>query len=657
MAYQNKGAMAATIVVAASDSLNKAAANYVCDGTADDVEIQEAIDALPAGGGKVVLLDGVFVISNKIEYPSIFEMQGQGIATIIKLANNTNPDGVPLGVIGLLTNKDQVAGNNKVYIHDLAIDGNKLGGNGGGNYNYGIRHIVGSDLRFEGLFITSGSGVGISVSDATDIAIKDNRITDMGACGIGADYLRSCVIMGNIIDDTDDEGIDINHTGGVGGDIVISGNILNLSNNHDESGIEISYNTYGMQRIIITNNIISEYYIGIFIKGSNGDVATGKQTQESIIVSGNHTFSNRLHGIYLLALYGAVVSNNISELNADNGIRVTGDTVTRLRVNSSVLGNIVSQNMQEGIFIERADSCTVSGNDVGLNTKDGIFFSYSLNSICVGNIVYNNSQGTYNTYNGITLSRFDYGLCSGNSADDWAADLSELLTADAAAGTKIIQVASTLGFRPKQTVTISDTTPDTEDGVIASIDSLTQLTLEANLVNNYGVAQAAQIDGKVMQRSGIMILDTSNNNSVKGNATQGNVSHILNEGSAIEFDKAPHSIALDLTGAATDIETFHASCPCVLVGYTILYSVATGGGAGVEIRVGRYQDGVALDGDYFDTSNSELNKAKGYSKNFVTADLTQAVIAAGDTVTVGTAGGKADTGSVIVILHIVEMAN
>ena len=50
MAFENKGAMAATVVVAASDSLNKAAANYVCDGVADNVEIQAAIDALPGGG-------------------------------------------------------------------------------------------------------------------------------------------------------------------------------------------------------------------------------------------------------------------------------------------------------------------------------------------------------------------------------------------------------------------------------------------------------------------------------------------------------------------------------------------------------------------------------------------------------------------------------
>lgn len=41
-----------TLLVAASDALaaTRKKANYVCDGTADDVEIQAAIDALPSVG-------------------------------------------------------------------------------------------------------------------------------------------------------------------------------------------------------------------------------------------------------------------------------------------------------------------------------------------------------------------------------------------------------------------------------------------------------------------------------------------------------------------------------------------------------------------------------------------------------------------------------
>ena len=38
----------ATLVVAANDSLHKNMADYVCDGVADQVEIQAALDALPA---------------------------------------------------------------------------------------------------------------------------------------------------------------------------------------------------------------------------------------------------------------------------------------------------------------------------------------------------------------------------------------------------------------------------------------------------------------------------------------------------------------------------------------------------------------------------------------------------------------------------------
>ncbi|MCK5642577.1 MAG: hypothetical protein KAJ19_17345, partial [Gammaproteobacteria bacterium] len=114
------------------------------------------------------------------------------------------------------------------------------------------------------------------------------------------------------------------------------------------------------------------------------------------------------------------------------------------------------------------------------------------------------------------------------------------------------------------------------------------------------------------------------------------------------------SIALDLTGGGIDIEIYHAPVAEILLGYTILYSVATGGGAGVEIRVGRYQDGVALDDDYFDDSISEVNKAKGYSKSFGTDVLLQTAISAGDTITGGTAGGKADTGEVMIFLYIAE---
>lgn len=67
----------ATYVVAASDALAhvKAQADYVCDGTADDVQIQAAIDAISTwawdtgGGGDVVLSEGGFSIDTTLSLP------------------------------------------------------------------------------------------------------------------------------------------------------------------------------------------------------------------------------------------------------------------------------------------------------------------------------------------------------------------------------------------------------------------------------------------------------------------------------------------------------------------------------------------------------------------------------------------------------------
>src|SRR5437660_128185 len=41
-------------------------ADYYTDGTADDVEIQAAIDALPSSGGRIIIKDGTFTLSARL---------------------------------------------------------------------------------------------------------------------------------------------------------------------------------------------------------------------------------------------------------------------------------------------------------------------------------------------------------------------------------------------------------------------------------------------------------------------------------------------------------------------------------------------------------------------------------------------------------------
>ncbi len=72
--------MSHTYLVAASDAPlgTKRRADYHCTGTADDVEINAALDALTSDGGRVELSVGTFNIAAPITLPDRGELVGDG---------------------------------------------------------------------------------------------------------------------------------------------------------------------------------------------------------------------------------------------------------------------------------------------------------------------------------------------------------------------------------------------------------------------------------------------------------------------------------------------------------------------------------------------------------------------------------------------------
>jgi hypothetical protein len=120
-----------------------------------------------------------------------------------------------------------------------------------------------------------------------------------------------------------------------------------------------------------------------------------------------------------------------------------------------------------------------------------------------------------------------------------------------------------------------------------------------------------------------------------------------------EIVKATSSLVL--SGGSSDINIFHAGMRCALLRYDILYTEASSADAGVALRIGRYQDGVAWDDDYFDAVTSEVSKNLGYVKTIKNSELTNKEIAKGDSITVGTAGGKTGTGQVTIVLYLVKL--
>ncbi len=624
--YENKGAMTATIVVAASDSLNKAAANYVCDGTADNVEIQAAIDALPAGGGKVVLLEGTYIVTAKLQIRSGTFMEGQGYGTIIYVDDGVNDDAI------------YANGKSNWSIKNLKIDCNRAN-----NITTYCIHAVGcSDFSIEMCTGIESDG-GVFADTSHDFVIYKNLFHTIDHDGISVCSCYGVNIEGNVVHNTTEAGIEVDSASYK---VTIIGNIVH---NTSKAGINIDQQLgfTACHSCVVSGNVVYACEFGIDIRDN---------CYENTII-GNYCSENTKDGIYCIG-NDNVISNNMLVNNVGEGIDLVG-------CSRNILNNNYCRGNARGIFLFGCPRNTITGNYCYQNKEHGIFLYCSSFNLLNSNIIHNNSQRGVGTYNGISLENDTvdfsaYNIITNNHFVDDQNSAVSLLTTDANIGQPDIIVANASLFFEGQWVTINDDTPDTENNQILSINTTTNtLTMVNNLAANYTVAQNAVVAGRNTQRWGYFEESGGDNfNTIKNNSYNGYATgSIWVAGTNPIVDVKIQSLALDLSGGATDVVAFYATGPCKLVGYNILYTEASSADAGVNIRVGRYQSGVALDDDYFDISVSQVSKALGYSIHFRMTDLTQSIIAAGDTVTVGTAGGKAGTGEVIIILQIAEMAD
>ena len=158
----------ATFVVAANDSstLSKQQADYVCDGTDDQVEIQAALDALPVNGGTVVLSSGQFYIAATIEITAKDSIIGQGInATNIYLADNANTNMIEY----------QDAGNSYFFLlSQLSLHGNKANNTSGWGVHTGSGGAGNlKDGRLKEIFVQNFKDGGIYIKDSWGWIIDD----------------------------------------------------------------------------------------------------------------------------------------------------------------------------------------------------------------------------------------------------------------------------------------------------------------------------------------------------------------------------------------------------------------------------------------------------------------------------------------------------
>lgn len=172
------------IAVASSEAPTaiKSVCQYVCDGTNDEIEIQNAINSLASTGGRVFLTKGKFFMSQPIETGNILiELCGEG--SLLDLHEDTLNSNIRGGtILQAVGNTDlvHIGGAKGTTVHDIAFFG--YGRNKVDNTSYGIKFTGYADTDriyncgFTNCAIAIGSDITTDVIYIHNLSVQRNKI-------------------------------------------------------------------------------------------------------------------------------------------------------------------------------------------------------------------------------------------------------------------------------------------------------------------------------------------------------------------------------------------------------------------------------------------------------------------------------------------------
>ncbi len=351
----------ATLIVAANDSQNKYKADYICDGTNDEVQIEAATSALPSGGGVIYLLEGTYSIGTSIDITkSNVSLIGAGKNTVLYLADEAKTDIIVLG--------DGSNPYEGIQISHLKFDGNR-------------DNQSSTSTPYNGIYF--------------NMKITRSRI------------------INNWMDNNKGQAIRMyaDSDGNANTDNLISGNtFVNNGGASDVGSDRYSvYLNYSHQNTI-SNNIWGTsvaYYTELVLLNSDYNTITGN------VIEGNYSNATGA-GIHIGGTHN-VVSNNIIRNNGNRGINLPYEADYNI-----IDSNIIAENEGNGIRLSRNDFVTVSNNtlynnsDGTSNTNDEIYIDRG----CQYNLIINNNINTtdarYGIYEGIPVEISDYNTIKDN---------------------------------------------------------------------------------------------------------------------------------------------------------------------------------------------------------------------------------------------------
>lgn len=307
--------------------------DYLCDGTDDQVEIQAAINALPYTGGEVVVLDGTYNITKKIniQNPGL-KLIGCGKGT--KLQRMANSEGDLYGLIDIRNNDIQVSnfyifGNNQNfkdgYNCGITIDKNYGGILISDNYFeyhqnnmlYLKTGLVRSKIVNNIFDDTFGSGIFLGKNDllSQGVVISGNNFLYCRASGIDLNYCQGSSVFGNTFW-RNGYGIRLGYNAK---NNTISGNSC-FENNYHGISCDITQNVNFIEGNTISGNTCFNNLVGINLKGCNKNTIVGNTCIRGTGLPSDYTSTQ--HTIRLEETnnnYNLIANNNLMGKNYVSG--------------------------------------------------------------------------------------------------------------------------------------------------------------------------------------------------------------------------------------------------------------------------------------------------------------------------------------------------
>ena len=398
----------ATFVIAASDSstLSKQQADYVCDGTDDQVEIQAAIDALPASGGKILLLSGNYAFSaHIISNVDNVIISGEGMYnTKIQSTQAYTGTGIAFNIYGTIG-----APLNSWTISNLSIDlsGIILDGSTSDRISILFNYVENVTIEYVKIENSPCTAIGVA-NGAKHVTLSDNYLDRTGQglefgyglqiqkSSIDSDVVENIIINNNYINENGWNSIAIY---GNSEKATITNNVINsMALSH--SGIAASSGKY----LTISDNVISNTILageaGIEVEATTAH-ASNPHISSYITINGNILYNNRV-GIDIRKASGetnqyVAVNGNIVNDSLENGIRILQS------YGVVVSGNVITNTLKEGISCYLSNHVLISNNSVEESGSHGIYIYSSSNNIVSGNSVAYASRSVTNISNTIDV--------------------------------------------------------------------------------------------------------------------------------------------------------------------------------------------------------------------------------------------------------------